>query len=304
MNWFFIALLATLCFSAINHIDKYLIFRYLKYRGVGALMLFSTLFAAFVLPVIFLIERNVFSISLQNALFLIVVGILSFLAIFFYFKALAYVDASTVVPFFQLVPVFGFILGFLFLKETIPLQSIIAGLIIITGVLILSFEKKYNQPIVFQRKVVLLMVGSSFIYALYEILFKVIAIKESFWISLFWQNVGLLLTGLFLYFFISSYRRDFHDLIRSNGSGVFGLNLANEVINTIAVALVQYASLLAPIVLVMLVNSLQPIFVFLMGILLTLFLPKLSKENITKQVLLQKSAAIVIVLIGTYLLYF
>jgi hypothetical protein len=93
-------------------------------------------------------------------------------------------------------------------------------------------------------------------------------------------------------------------LIRSNGSGVFGLNLANEVINTIAVALVQYASLLAPIVLVMLVNSLQPIFVFLMGILLTLFLPKLSKENITKQVLLQKSAAIVIVLIGTYLLYF
>ncbi|MEK7622009.1 MAG: DMT family transporter [Patescibacteria group bacterium] len=304
MNWFFIALLSTLCFSTISHIDKYLISRYLRHSGVGALMLFSALFGAVVLPVIFLINKNVFSLSLSSALWLVTVGILSFLAIFFYFKALTYADASTAIPFFQLIPVFGFGLGFIFLRETIPWQSIIAGLVIIIGVLILSFEKKSGQPIIFKRQMVWLMAGSSFTYALYEIIFKIIAIQETFWASLFWQNVGLLLAGLFLYFFITSYRQDFHNLLRDNWSRVIGLNLINEVLNTVAVSLIQYASLLAPIVLVLMVNSLQPVLVFLIGILLTLFLPKISKENLTKQTLLQKSIAITIVLVGSYFLYF
>ena len=154
MSWFFIALLATLCFSGVNHIDKYLISRYLQSRGVGALMLFSSLFAVLVLPVIFLIDGNIFSISLSHIFWLIGVGGLSFLAVFLYFKALTYAEASVAVPFFQLIPVFGFGLAFVLLKEVIPLHSIIAGLIIIAGVLILSFEKKVGQSIVFKKKVV------------------------------------------------------------------------------------------------------------------------------------------------------
>lgn len=304
MNWFFIALISTICFSTITHIDKYLMSKYLNNKGIGALMLFSSLFAIIVLPFIFLIEKSVFSISSLNALFLIGVGILSFLAIFFYFKALTYVDASTAIPFFQLIPIFGFILGFIFLGELIPIRSIIAGLIIILGVSLVSFEKKDQKPIVFQKQMVFLMMGSSFIYALYEVLFKVIAITETFWVSLFWQNVGLFLTGLFLYFFVSSYRQDFHNLIKSNGSTIIGLNVVNESLNTVAVALLQYASLLTPITLILLVNSLQPFIVFLIGLLLTLFLPKISQENITRKMLLQKSIAIVVVLIGTYFLYF
>lgn len=304
MNWFFIALLATFCFSTITHIDKYLLSRYLNNSGVGALMLFSALFGIIVLPFIWLIEKKVFMIHPVNALFLVGVGILSFLAIFFYFKALTYAEASVISPFFQLVPIFGFILGFIFLGELIPIKSIIAGLVIIMGISILSFEKKDTKPITLNKKIVLLMMGSSFVYALYEVLFKLIAIKETFWVSLFWQNVGLFVTGLFLYILVPLYRQDFHYLIKNNGSGIISLNFVNESLNTIAVGLVQYASLLAPIALVLLVNSTQPLIVFLMGILLTVFMPKISKENITRGAILQKSIAIFIVLVGSYFLYF
>lgn len=297
-------MLSTLSFSSINHIDKYLISRYLKAGSVGALMLFSGLFAVFVLPIIFFVNKSVFSIDLTKALFLIGVGVLSFLAIFFYFKALQQAEASVVVPFFQLTPVFGFILGFLFLGETISQKSIIAGLIIIAGVFILSFNKENMGQIVFKKQLALLMICSSFAYALYESLFKVLAIKETFWISLFWQNIGLFISALFLYFVITSYRKDFHSLLKNNGKKILGLNLINEILNTLAVGLVQYASLLAPIVLVLLVGSLQPVFVFIMGILLTLLIPKIAQEDITKKALIKKSAAIAIVLIGTYLLYF
>ncbi len=304
MNWFFIALLSTLCFSVITHIDKYLISRYVKESGIGALMLFSAFFAIFVLPFVFLIEKNIFSISLGDMFFLILIGILSFLAVLFYFKALTYADASTIIPFFQLIPVFGFILGFFLLKENIPLQSIVAGLVIMIGVLILGFSKQNKEPIVFQGVMVLLMITSSFTYALYETLFKLFTLEGTFWVSLFWQNIGLLIAGVFMYLAIPKYRGDFHRLIKENGKAVLGLNIVNETLNTVAVGLVQYASLLAPIALVLLVNSMQPVFVFLMGVLLTILLPQISKEDIARGVLLQKSLAIMIVILGTYLLYF
>lgn len=304
MDWFFIALLSTLCFSTISHIDKYILSRYLKGNGVGALMLFSTLFAIVILPAIYLVEENVLSISFTDLVFLIGVGILSFVAVFFYFKALSYTEASVAIPFFQLIPIFGFILGFILLGELIPTRSIFAGIIIISGVLILSFTRKKEGGILFKSRVVLLMLGSSFTYALYEVLFKLVTIKETFWISLFWQNVGLLITGLFLYIFVKNYRQDFHKLIKDNGSKILGLNFLNETLNTIAVGLIQYASLLVPVVLVFLVNSLQPAIVFLMGIFLTLLLPNISKEDITRGALIQKSIAILVVMVGTYLLYF
>lgn len=304
MDWFFIAFLSTLCFSIISHIDKYILSRYLKGSGVGALMLFSALFAILILPFIYLLEERVLSISINDSLFLIGVGILSFIAVFFYFKALSYTEASVAVPFFQLIPIFGFILGFILLGEVVSVKSILAGLIIISGILLLSFSKKEEGEILFKGKVVVLMLGSSFTYALYEVLFKLVTIKETFWISLFWQNIGLLITGLFLYIFIKSYRQDFHKLISNNGLGILSLNLLNETLNTLAVGLIQYASLLVPIVLVFLVNSLQPAIVFILGILLTLFLPKISKEDIKRSTLIQKTIAILIVTFGTYLLYF
>jgi len=51
-----------------------------------------------------------------------------------------------------------------------------------------------------------------------------------------------------------------------------------------------------------LTESFQPIFVFIIGTVLTIFLPKLIVEEIHIKNLLQKIIAIVITGIGTYLL--
>ncbi len=303
MSWFFIALLGTLCFSLTGYIDKYLISKYLKSDRIGALMLFSAFFAILILPCVFIIERNILSVPSSTILFLILVGILSFIAILFYFKALTYTDTSSIIPYFQLIPVFGFIFGYFVLGEIIPTKTLIGGFIIILGSILLGFRKNESR-FRFEYKVVFLMIGSSLTYALYEVLFKLVTVKESFLVSFFWQNVGLLLAGILLYIGISDYRKDFHDLIKNNGKRVLGLNLINEILNTGGVALIQYASLLVPIVLVLLVNSLQPMIVFILGVLLTLFLPKIIKEEIDKNVLIQKIIAILVISAGTYLLYY
>jgi hypothetical protein len=81
---------------------------------------------------------------------------------------------------------------------------------------------------------------------------------------------------------------------------VLSLNGVNEIINIIAKVAFNVASLLTPVTLVWIVNGLQPFFVFVYGVLLTVLLPKISQENITRKALLQKIVAIIVMFIGTY----
>ena len=60
---------------------------------------------------------------------------------------------------------------------------------------------------------------------------------------------------------------------------------------------------MAPVTIVMLVEyTAQPLFVFLEGVLLTLFLPNLVSEDISKRNLFQKFIAIIIMGIGIYII--
>ena len=72
--------------------------------------------------------------------------------------------------------------------------------------------------------------------------------------------------------------------------------------STQSVFIVAFTYLLAPIGLVLLTESFQPIFVFMLGIFFTFFIPKVATEKIYARHILQKVLAICITAIGTYLL--
>jgi hypothetical protein len=71
---------------------------------------------------------------------------------------------------------------------------------------------------------------------------------------------------------------------------------------SVSEAVTLYATLLAPVALVLLVNSFQPLFVFTLGIALTLFFPRVAKESLGRMKLLQKGAGIGLMLVGGYLI--
>src|SRR3989344_9601316 len=120
MNWFLIALINPVAHAFANHFDKYLISRFIKGGAVGTLILFSSLFAVVVLPVIIILNPSVFTtISASRAIILTINGGLLMLAVLFYLYALESDEASYVVPFFQLIPVFGFIVGYFMLGEVL-----------------------------------------------------------------------------------------------------------------------------------------------------------------------------------------
>lgn len=302
MNWLLIALINPVAHAIANHFDKYLISRFIKGGSVGTLILFSSLFAVLMLPILWLIEPNVLtSVRPATALILGVNGIGLVLAIICYLYALDTDEASYVVPLFQLIPVFGLFFGYLFLGEILTSGQLWAGGVIMVGGTILSLEFVPGRPR-FKKKLVLLMVGSSLFYSANAAVFKYVAVEMGFINSLFWDMAGKFVFGIFLFAAIKSYRREFLELFRTNRTVLLGLNSLNEVIALIGEIAIVLAAMYAPVALVQSVGSVQPLFVFIIGVMITLFFPSLGQESLAKKHLIQKTIAIVVIIIGGYML--
>jgi drug/metabolite transporter (DMT)-like permease len=300
--WFLIALIPPLLHASVNHIDKHLIAKYLKGGEVGSLVLFSALFAVVALPVVVWIDPAVLSISRHDAVLLMINGGLLVGAYICYFYALNKDEASIVVPLFQLTPLFSFGLGYFFLGELLSQAQIIGSLIIIVGAIVLSLELKHKN-FKLKRMVLLLMVGSSMLYAINGVLFKFVAVSQQrFWPSLFWDFLGKVLFGLLIFFTISSYRQQFLRVLKENKQKILALNGLNEILAIVGEGVGAFATLLAPVVLVQVVSGFQPLFVFVYGILLTLLWPSFANESLATKNLVQKMMGITFIIIGTVII--
>ncbi|MSU60449.1 MAG: hypothetical protein EXS52_00850 [Candidatus Staskawiczbacteria bacterium] len=303
MNWFFIAILGPLFWSFSNHTDKFLLNKQLKGIGKEALVLYSTLFGLVVLPVAYFFNQDIFSIGFFNVVILIIAGCLSSLAIYCYLYALEGDEASVVVPFWQTIPVFGFVLGFLFFGEILTINQYVGSFIVILGAAFLSLEISELKTLKIKRKIAILMLASSLLFAFYETLFKVVATDGGFWVSTFWQYTGLFVFGVMLFSSRKKYRADFLFLIKRHSWNLFSINIINEGTTIIGNTFYNFSLLLAPLALVMVTTGYQPIFVFLEGVLLTLFFPRISRETLSIKHVAHKLVSIAIVFIGTYFMY-
>jgi drug/metabolite transporter (DMT)-like permease len=300
MNWFLIALLPPALWSITNHFDKYLLSKYFKGGGVGALMIFSSIIGLILLPFIIFFHPEVLGTFNPKYLLISLNGFFYLLATLPYFYALQKDEASVAVPLFQMVPVFSFFLSYLVLRETLNPAQIVGGVIIIIGAILISLDLSTHKKIKFKKEVFFLMALSSLLFAINFLFFKYFAIDVNFWVTSFWEYIGFAVFALLLLIFIKPYRNQFLDAIKINSTSILSLNGINEVINIIAKASFNFASLLAPLTLVWIVNGFQPFFVFIYGIILTLLFPKISQENITRKVLFQKLLAILIMFAGAF----
>lgn len=302
MTWFFIALIGPILYAVTNHIDKVLLEKYFKEGGVGTLLIFSALLSGLALPVLFFLDPTVFSVSAMHIAILALVGALNVLVLFFYLEALKDEEASVAVVFYQLVPVFGYLLGYAILGETLSLFQLIAMGIIIFGAAIVSFEIDAENKFRVRSKTVFLMTAAALMWGLESVIFKAVALEEQVIRSLFWEHLMLMLIGIGIFLTLRTYRQHFLDAVRRNSAGILSLNVANESLYMLGNMAFSFAYLLAPVALVLLTQSYQPLFVLLIGIFLTLFFPKIGVEKIQAKHLWQKGLAIAITGLGTYLL--
>lgn len=303
MIWFLIALIGPFMYALTNHIDKILLEKYFKESGVGTLLLFSSLLSALAVPFLFLADPLVLDVSIIKIFALATVGILNVLVLWFYLLALKNEEASVAIVFYQLVPVFGYVLGYIFLGETLTQIQLVAMAMVIFGTTIISFEIDEENKFKLRRKTIPFMLAASFFWAVESAIFKTVALEENIWRSLFWEHITLVLAGVVIFTFVRSYRTNFLSAIRTNSKKILSLNILNESLYILGNIAMSFAYMLAPIALVLLTESFQPIFVLAVGIFLTIFFPKITVEKIHARHLWPKIIAICITGIGTYLLY-
>lgn len=302
MSWFFVAILAPFFWSAVNHIDKYLVDDKLKGFGVGSVMIFSAVVGVFLLPIIIFLHPEVIFVELSYAIFAIIAGFLYIIGALPYFYALKKDEASIVVPMFQTIPIFSFVLAFFFLGETLSSWQIFPSILILVGSVVLSLDFR-GKSARFRHEVFWLMLLASFLTALNGLIFKYLAIEKDFWTSSFWEYVGFSVSA-FLLLFVKSYRREFFDVLKKNAAFMVGINAFNEFINIIAKVAMNVATIMAPLALAWVVNGFHPFFVLVLGLLITKLFPKLGSEDLDGGHLFQKVVAITLMFLGVILLNF
>lgn len=310
MTWFFVALLAPILFAAVVHLDKYLIARFKnseneEEKSVGSLILYSSLFGLVVAGVLLPIlgPDAIFSITSSDKLILFLAGFSGITAVILYLYAMEKDEASVVAPLFQIVPIFGLIFEYFILGIAPSTIQIIGSLIIIIAGVVLASELEGFKIKKIKAGVLTLMMLSSLFFALIAVLFKFVTVEGGdFWVSTFWEYLSWGAIGIILYVFVRSYRRDFISSLKKDGKVLFGINIGGELTNTIANSAKNFAALLVPVALVYSIEALQPIFILLFGILITVFFPKISQEDISKKALLQKGIPIIFMILGTILI--
>jgi drug/metabolite transporter (DMT)-like permease len=301
MSWFFIALWAPFLLACANHNDKFLLSRYLREKHIGPIVLGSSLFSGAAIPIVLSIHPDVHAVSLVQGTALVTTGMLSVLAGVCYLYALEIDEASFVVPFYQTAPIFAYVLGYFVLGETITFAQGVGSFVIIVGAIALSLQFG-RRGIRFKRNVVALMLAASVLSAVNGVVFKLIAVQAGFWVSLFWGFLGQVTAGLVLLGCVPSYRRDFLGLFEQRKIGAIGLIALSRTLFSVSEGVTLYATLLAPVALVLVVNSFQPLFVFALGIVLTLLLPRVAKESLDRRKMLQKGVGIGLMVVGGYLI--
>lgn len=308
MNWFLFAIVSPFLSALVNYIDKYLIEKVARGRGVGSLIIFSALMG---LPVAFLIlvfGPNVFTPSINNILLIMLNGSFYVAWVLPYLYALQKDDTSSVVPIIlQFSSVFALLLGVIFLGEVLTLRQLVGcGFVFAGGMgLILRRDKNLaKRKYVFNKEVFILSLISCFFIAISGIIFKHVALKESFWVASFWESLGIFITAIFL-FCVKSYREQFLKVLKANKVKVLSLNLLNESLVTVGRVSLNYATMLAPVALVYFVDSgFQPFLVFAIGVFFSLFFPNIVKEDISKDRIMVKFLSMLVMFMGVYLMWF
>lgn len=293
MEWYIYALLAPAFWALSNIFIKFLITNKFKtyIPMISSIIIMDVPYA---LATLLIVPLN---ISIPYSIYALIVGMLPIIAFYFYSQALLLEEVSRLITLFQLIPVFVALLSVIFLNEVLTLHKYLGIAIIVIASILISFriskgKSSFSSAFKF-------MIPFSLIIAIYSILEKFLLSYFEFWSLFFWNILGALLGIIFLLSFRKP-RVEFVSKIPSIGLKGFFVTFIGEGIYVAGALFSLLALSLADASIVSALLGLQPFYLFFYTIILSIFLPRIIEEEITKQVILIKIVAIVLMLIGTY----
>lgn len=241
----------------------------------------------------------------EEAVFWIVLEAMLYIAaIYAAFVAVEYFDiskAATAIG--AIVPIFVFLLTFLVWGgQTISKTNILAFILLLLGSFIISFERKFKTTGAF----LVIVLFASLLSALDYVVTKIIFLQQDFLFAFFWMRIiAALLACLLL--LSKKIRKEIFERKTYLNRKVLSLMAFTYTAGGVANLFQAFAIALVPAALLPILNSLrgvQYVFLFLMTLFFSFFLPKILKEEISKKIIIQKIIAIILIVAGLAILVY
>lgn len=214
-----------------------------------------------------------------------------------YGKALFSKDTSEIIPLFQTIPVFVLIIGYLFFQEYVTLKQFVGFIMVFSGTSFLSIQKLPGAKTMIKPEF-WFMLASSFLIAIAFIFMDYVLENTNLLTSMLYDTFGFSLAAISL-FLHKPWREEIIQGIRAASIKKYLLFFGNDGADVLGHVSVRMALISAPSAgLVSVIGSIQPVYVLVMGYLLTLKFPNIITEDIAHTTVIKKIASIIIIFVG------
>jgi len=295
--WLLVTILAYLFFAIASFGDKLVLagkpkpISYTFYMGVfGLLALLFIPFANFSLP------------GAAGLGWIILDAFIHILGIYTMYIALKKFEVSKVIATIGATqPIFIFILTWVFFEpKTLPVADIFAFIILVLGSLIISIDRNIETT----GKYLAITLFSSLMFAFDYIFLKQVFLSTSFLNGIIWLSIFLFLLVMFL-LIRKKYREEILSKPMAFDRKTDAAFLLAQVFGGMGNLFQNFAISLVPVAFLAIVNSLkgiQYVFLFLITLFISLFFPKVLKEELSKKIIFQKIISIVLIGAGLAIL--
>jgi len=298
VDWVSIAIFGTAFLGLVNIIDSHLISRrmpslraFLLLIGIVHLIYASVLFSLFPLPE---------GMGIWPVLVAVASGILRTGAITIMLYTMKREEVSRVIPVVYTYPVFVAIMAVPLLGETLYYLQWIAIIIVVAGAVMISFRRNSEGSATWLGKPLLLLFGSSLLFAMADIASKYALAFISFW-NMFWFS-AFCISGIFL---LASMRPHIIRQLSNmkQRSSTIALVVFNETLAPIGIVLSFWAMQRGPVSLVSTIASSRPIFVFIYALIISRVSPMFLEYQPGKALLALRLIATAMIFGGIAIIY-
>jgi uncharacterized membrane protein len=295
MDWFFFALLGAASLAVTGVIDKFILEKYVlnSHGYLVCLILFQQIFAAG----IFFFKGSGF--VYPESFYAVATGIVQIMYWAAYLRALKVEETSRIAALVYVYPVFVFPAAFLFLGEALSLKDYIGGIFLVLSAILVSYRPQARGSSLMLSPALKYMFLFWVFYATYSIAAKYLLSFMNEWHLMLWLSLGNFLA--ILAFLIQKEIRD--EVIRYSHSGsiFFSSLVAEEIFSFLGRGALIFAYALGSVALVSSVAALQPFITLVYVLFLSIFIPGIIKEETDKRTISLKLMAVVLIIIGIYL---
>lgn len=226
-------------------------------------------------------------------------GAMFSLAIYVFFKALSQGEVSRVVPFvFGLVPVFDILISIATGRNILRLNEVAAMFLLIPGALLVSHQKSGGWG-----KHAALKTLAAFLMSCNFALWQYAAQKGPVLNNLMWNRLGAALVLLVLLILPNFRRKVFSVDEVKNKSGTSVIFLFKQLLGGLNFVFFSFLLVLGKIAVVNGLQGFRYVFLLLFSLFLTKRRRHLISENHNSQIFTQKSFGIILIFVGTILLF-